>query len=115
MNCAALPGLPPLGFVPSAELVFVQDLGESGCCVILCFYKVSKILLKKCDLSPLSHTHVQYFAPASRWSRVSVTKNGLCSDLSVSKGQGMRGISSLKTKMHKQCLNLSRILNLSGY
>lgn len=38
-------------------------------------------------LTSFTHTHVQHFASASMWSRVSVTKNCLCSDLRVSKGQ----------------------------
>lgn len=96
---------PPLGFVPSAELVFVQVLGESGCRADVfssTFTRSQRPCREMRPRTSCTNTHAQHFASASTWGTVSITKNGLCSDLSVSEGQlNERDIFSLKTKRHK--------------
>lgn len=94
-HCAAW--APPLGFVPSAELVFVQVLDESGCTQGL-----KDPAEEMWPLTSFTHTEAQHLTSASTWGRVIVTKNRLCSGLSVSRGKlNTRDLSSLKTKKDK--------------
>lgn len=65
------------GLCPSAELVFVQVWVTLGA------LKVSKMLLKKCGLSPASHTHDSTSLLQARGAG-SVSPKTICALASVS-------------------------------
>lgn len=90
-----LPGLFPWA-LSQCRAGVCASLGDSGCTQGL-----KDAAEEMWPLTCFTHTR-QHFTSASTWSRVSVTKNNLCSGLSVSRGQlNKRDLSSLKTKKDK--------------